>query len=256
MLEKIQIPSRNSLQLSVLYNTPKEQQFYLHNDTLIIMIHGLGAHKSAHGDIFGDIESLLAESHYHTLRFDFSGCGQSDGEKGSLTLAQARDDLESIHFWAERKEYKDVVYIAEGLGAAIALSSSTLENVKAITLLWPLLDLAPYGKAIYKEAHSSHDIKEDGIINYKGIQLNTKLLHELSKLDMTPALKSATMPLQVMYGLQDEDISPDNIDLLRGAIGSKRVEITSFHDGTKRLPKLSHRKTLFHYLDEFIVKNA
>ena len=106
--------------------------------TLLIMMHDFPGKKTDNNDMYGDLEATLNEKGYHTLRFDFRGCGESDGKPEDFCLTGAYDDLHNAMLWGREKGYKRFVLIGEGLGAAIAVSAAD-RDIRAMVLLWPML---------------------------------------------------------------------------------------------------------------------
>jgi len=71
--------------ISAFHCAPEHPVHEGRNNTLVIMAHGFpGGHKEAHEDLFGDLEFLFNQFGYQTLRFDFRGCGNSEGMKMTL----------------------------------------------------------------------------------------------------------------------------------------------------------------------------
>ena len=64
------------------------------------------------------------------------------------------------------------------------------------------------------------------------------------------------MPTLILQGVRDEITPIETLDLARGHIRSKRLEITTFHDGEHGLHKLNHRKSMFFHITQFIEKFA
>ena len=89
--------------LHALYNTAFSSGIPAGGEekTLVIMSHNFpGGHKRGHNDLFGDIEEKLAQAGFHTLRYDFRGCGDSEGESVEFDLNSANIDFQSILKWA------------------------------------------------------------------------------------------------------------------------------------------------------------
>lgn len=57
-----------------------------------------------------------------------------------------------------------------------------------------------------------------------------------------------------MHGAQDKVSPIEQLDMFRACAGHRRVEITSFQDGTHGLPQENHRKSMFFHIRQFIEK--
>ncbi|MCF8495608.1 MAG: alpha/beta hydrolase, partial [Alphaproteobacteria bacterium] len=118
MSSKIEILTGGGGTLCGLYNRPVESSAKAGRKahTLVVMAHGFpGGHKGGQGDLYGEMQFLLAEHGLHSLRFDFRGCGESTGFPERFTLASAQEDLKHVVLWAKGRGYKEIAYVGEGL---------------------------------------------------------------------------------------------------------------------------------------------
>ena len=99
-------------------------------------------------------------------------------------------------------------------------------------------------------------IETKAILNMKGNRIGIQLLKDLKKTNLIYALNEVFMPTLIMHGAQDKTIPVEQLDIAREHMRSKRIEITTFHDGKEGLQQLNHRKALFHHVMEFIEKYA
>src|SRR3989344_5694414 len=65
------------------------------SDTTVIFLHGLAADKNE-SNLFVDLSNLLAERGFHTLRFDFSGCGESRGDFQKIDINDYQADFRLV----------------------------------------------------------------------------------------------------------------------------------------------------------------
>jgi hypothetical protein len=95
---------------------------------VFLVLHGFGSNKNA-GNVTGPCD-LLGKLGYITLRFDFRGCGESDGEKGRLIcLEQVADTRAALAFMATRAEVdaRRIAVIGSSFGAAVAIYTAGIE---------------------------------------------------------------------------------------------------------------------------------
>lgn len=91
---------------------------------------------------------LLAKAGFHVLRFDYSGCGDSEGdfEEGSLVqwVKDAHDAVEEIK---KRSGIPSVCLIGLRIGATLALQAAVnCPHLKSIVLWEPVLEGKPFLK--------------------------------------------------------------------------------------------------------------
>lgn len=94
-----------------------------------IVLHGfIGSKDDSHAELMA---SLLAEWGYVTLRFDFRGCGQSEGERGYVLCPdQVADAKNALNWLVEQPEVdpKRIGLIGHSFGAAVACYAGAVEQ--------------------------------------------------------------------------------------------------------------------------------
>ncbi|MCK5284093.1 MAG: alpha/beta fold hydrolase [Alphaproteobacteria bacterium] len=255
MAKKVRIPAHGDQQIRALFSNPSKKQDYDkgYNPPLVIMAHGFPGHKASNNDLYGDLEFILEENGYDTIRFDFRGCGESDGLAEDFTLRRACEDFKYVLYWATQKNYKQFIFIGEGVGATVALMNITL-NLNAIVLLWPILDLKSYYKLHFANKILDSDDKSRGYIKDKNQKYGLDFIKELKKEKINHTLRKLNVPTIIMQGVKDKIITMEHIEIAKKHMNSKRIEITTFHDGEHGLQKLNHRKMMFYHITQFIKK--
>lgn len=114
------------------------------NDTnkIVICLHGFERCSSTESK-FKKLSDALGLVGVASLRFDFSGCGLSDGDFKYTTISSQANEFKTI-FDQITKEYSEVSVIAHSLGACVI--ASQIEEVKQsldkVILLAPALNQA------------------------------------------------------------------------------------------------------------------
>lgn len=210
---------------------------------LAIMLHGYPGNKSGHGDLFGTLASELAAEYIDTIRFDYRGCGESGGRPESFSFASASNDVTSVLGWAKESGYNAFFFIAEGLGAPIALMNIP-KNLRGMMFLWPALD--PRHTRTLRQALSE-----------SASRVSPSLLKDIVGYNPPQALQHIDLPLLVQHGDEDEEISPIQLELLRRhATSDRRIELTTYEGGTHGLPEPNHREAACLHIARFIRRYA
>jgi pimeloyl-ACP methyl ester carboxylesterase len=87
-----------------------------------IALHGFGGNKDGQGQIV--VAKQFNEWGYVTLRIDFRGCGESEGERGRIIcLDQVADTRNAISYMAARSEVdpRRIALVGSSFGAAVAV---------------------------------------------------------------------------------------------------------------------------------------
>lgn len=221
--------------------------------TLVLMVHDFPGHKSSYDNFFGDVEEALTQAGHDTLRFDFRGCGESDGQEENFSLVSAGDDFNSVLHWCRREGYSQFIMVGAGVGAAVAALNIDLA-VKAFIMLWPVLEPKLYFKSYIAKALMAEGGKPYAEIDSH--RVGVEFIKELKDLDLVSNLKEIYCPTLIMQGSEDEIVPAVQLDLARGFIPARRIEITVFHDGAHGLPLPSHRKAMLYHIRQFVQKYA
>ncbi len=253
MAKTIQILAGENQYIHGVYSKPSETSLESREHLLIVMVHGFPGNKDAHENVFKDFNHLISDKGYHTLCFDFRGCGESDGRQEDFTLESASEDFQNILGWAKDHDYTRFIFVCEGLGAPLTFMNAPEDALCFITL-WPMLDLPRFAENTFKSKNIEDEWKKAGYALIGNDRIGIPFIEELEKTEITGVISKMNRPILVMHGAQDEVSPIDQLDIIRRHTNARRVEITSFHDGTHGLPQVNHRKTMFYHIMQFIEK--
>jgi pimeloyl-ACP methyl ester carboxylesterase len=117
---KVTFPS-DGLKLAGIVHTPENLSRGERRPAFVIL-HGFGGNKDGHGQTV--MAQQLTEWGYVTMRIDFRGCGESEGEHGRiLCLDQVADASNALTYISTRREVNPerVALIGSSFGAAVAI---------------------------------------------------------------------------------------------------------------------------------------
>ncbi|MFK7840457.1 MAG: alpha/beta fold hydrolase [Bdellovibrionales bacterium] len=255
MSESIIITLDGNKHIAALYGQPFQATSNERRTKLVIMAHGFPGDHNAHDNLYGDLESLLNDAGFHTLRFDFFGCGQSSGTSKDFSLQTVKASFDVLKEWAEHNGYKEFVFVSDGLGSVFSILN-TDDRLNCQIMLWPGFDPQYLAKSLFQKDAPSQKSLERGYICDGKYNISLSFIDSLSKLKIVPYLKHQTMPVLIMHGAQDDLFPIKHLDIAKRNMSSKRIEITSFHDGGHGLPALNHRQSMFFHITQFIEKYA
>lgn len=101
----------------------------------IIVLHGFGSNKNAE-NVLGPC-AVLESLGYVTLRFDFLGCGESDGIRGHLLcMDQVHNTQDAVSFLREHPNVlsDQIALIGSSFGAAVAVYTAAIDPRVAATI--------------------------------------------------------------------------------------------------------------------------
>ncbi len=255
MIENISILSKNHIILSACHSKPEGDHNVGLDELLVVMAHGFPGSQTGNLNLFPSIENVLSPMGFHCLRFDFRGCGDSDGEQQDFTLTSACEDFKSIRGWAKEQGYKRFIYIGEGLGAAVSLLNLE-DEMACMVLMWPMLELETIAKSVFHADDIEDQWKKAGYALIDNQRISIQLLQELMHTKLLNIIGKSRAPILILHGAKDAVSPIEQLDTLRAHSAARRVEITSFQDGVHGLPDEEHRKMALYHLSQFIEKYA
>lgn len=145
--------------------------------TTVIFVHGFGTNKDEGALLFVDIVAALASS-MKTIRFDFSGFGNSEGKQEEVSLDKMAGDLRAVIDWAHDHYFSRKVIVAHSLGTTVTsfLCPSGIER--------SIFTGLPRGNTDETVKHIQHRItsRPGGVFNPQGISYYMRTSGERQKI--------------------------------------------------------------------------
>src|SRR5688500_140410 len=127
MQERITFSS-DALKLSGVVHQPPDLRPDKRRPAFLVL-HGFGGSKDGAGSIA--LCERFAEWGYIAMRFDFRGCGESEGERGwIICLDQVSDTKNAISYMAGRPDVDSerIALIGSSFGAAVAIYTAAVDQ--------------------------------------------------------------------------------------------------------------------------------
>jgi len=171
----------------------------------VILVHGFAKTKSERK--FVKLSRELAKANIISFRFDFSGCGDSEGEFEKLSISKQLDDLK-VAFKTLLKEKKvnkkRIGILAHSLGSVIAcLFQAKYQKVKTLILVAPALNQKKLLKKWYKKSEIKKWKRQSFLDTPKG-RIGISYLREAK--DYNKILRTIKIPTLILHGKEDKNI--------------------------------------------------
>lgn len=160
----------------------------------------------------GHITKSLAERGISTLRFDFTGLGQSDGEFANTNFSSNIEDLVAAAEYMESKLEAPSLLIGHSLGGAAVLHAAhELDSVKAVATIG-----APSDPTHVKEnfAMNLDEIEETGeaevTLAGRSFKIKKQFLDDLESAGIKDKIRSLDKALLIMHAPLDKTVNIDN----------------------------------------------
>lgn len=172
---------------------------------VVVICHGYGSSKDSIS--YKNLVPKLLNRGLSVFRFDFSGCGQSEGNLVDLTPLAGLDDLKSA---VKNFDLTNFGLCGTSFGGYVALLYTFENIISALALRAPVSD---WQKIIFE--HTEH-VKE----------IRDRILNEVGEIDIYQKTKSLTLPSLIVHGDKDDVVPLEQSRRLYEAIkGDKRLEI-------------------------------
>lgn len=183
-------------------------------EEIIIVCHGYNS--SMDDRIVVEVCETLKNKGYNTFRFDFSGCGSSEGRAQDLSFIQQSSDLRSVIDYFSKKKYKIKSVIGHSTGGtATILRAAYDKRIESIVLIAPRI--YPVRSTMAKKIENKYskpigEITENQEVIYPvEVEIDNEphcfsktYVKELATLDVIGKLKRIKRPILILHGDEDE----------------------------------------------------
>ena len=167
----------------------------------------------------GHIAKTLAQHGIATLRFDFTGLGESEGDFADTNFTTSVGDfMAATHFLRDNYEAPEIV-IGHSLGGAVALAAThDLPKVKAVVTIAAPASPAHIERHLIGDLERIHAAGEAEVrLAGRPIVIRDQLLHDIADIDLTGAIGSLGRPLLVLHSPIDNTVGVENAAQIFGA---------------------------------------
>lgn len=177
---------------------------------IVCMFHGFTGDKLGSHFMFVRLSRLLANKGIASLRFDFMGSGESDGNFLDMTLSKELDDAKVILNYAKSFDFVDtdkIGILGFSMGGAVAsmLASDCKDDIKTLCLWAPAGNMAE----IALDKKSKEDIekvRKIGFYDLDGFLIGIDFIDDLFNLDILGKSAYYDKNVLLLHGTKDESV--------------------------------------------------
>ncbi|MAG60730.1 hypothetical protein CL619_02980 [archaeon] len=201
--QELMIQSTRGIKLAATFYPSKDPR---NKDKAIIFCHGFTSNKDRERHIQN--AETLHQASYTVIRFDFGGCGKSEG--ADILVAGQVEDLHSIIAFLKTKGFSRFALVAESLGALIALKSFN-KDIITIVLWVPVTDEvdSTLEKFIIKRNESVTEHNEDFVVHKKDGRMHKipkNYFEERQTINQQELCENMTCPVLIIHGDEDTTV--------------------------------------------------
>lgn len=199
--QKISIQNSHNEKLVGLMTAPSDKK---ERHPSIILAHGFGVTKEESG-MFDNIANNLAKAGFMVFRFDFSGCGESEGDYSETSLSKLRDDLSCILDYVKSRPDVDdlkVGILGQSFGTAtiIALKPKVQCLIMTSSVSHPQDTL----KRSFADGFNPDGVSEKLKSSGKIIKIKSQFWADLNNYELLKFIKKINIPILFIHGSNDD----------------------------------------------------
>ncbi len=223
------------------------------DNQVVIVCHGFTGTKEGGGRAV-EMGDALAMRGYSTLLFDFTGCGESEGDFQDISLTGQLDDLDSVAAWCRSKGYKRLILNGRSFGGTTVFKYAALNKDISAVCTWAAVARV---RDLFHNYSGGVEISgpEDEIVIIEGeegtVHLKKRFFYDLRKHDL---IESASLldscRLLIIHGSDDQSVPLEDACLLyQAASVPKKLAIIegADHRFTNHIEQVW--ETFFEWLD-------
>lgn len=178
---------------------------------LVVFVHGFAGSKDENGLFVAGAE-YLAKRGFSTLRFDFTGCGESAGDLRDARMETLQRDLANVLRFAEREDIcrGGVGLVGFSLGATIVARSNPPQDCALVYwsgVIHPRADI--WWR--YQTDRVLEQISARGYFAKADREVGGRLLRDLLNSDKSDHRKTWDRWILMLHGQDDEKVPIDHI---------------------------------------------
>ena len=171
----------------------------------VILVHGFNGSKSARK--FVKIGRKFSQSGIAVLRFDFAGCGDSEGDFKNMSIRQEVEDLNAAYkFLVQQPQINKnrIGLLGYSLGGLITCLFQVRNAVaKTLVLVAPAINQGSLMK-IWCTPKEIKKWRQRGYMDTPKYRIGIQYLNEAE--DYTPIMSNIKIPTLIIHGKNDEDV--------------------------------------------------
>lgn len=171
----------------------------------VIFMHGFTVDKVGMARLYELFARRCQEEGFVVIRFDFFGCGESDGDFRQMTIGSEMNETKAIFDWAKQQPYvdKDRIFLAgHSMGGLLATLMAPILKPKGVLAWSPAL-------IMYYEA-ARRAVSMMGPTDYgydiNGLELSEEYLKEASRMNFIQMAAGYDGPVMIVHGECDTEI--------------------------------------------------
>ncbi len=192
---------------------------------LLIMAHGFAGDKDEKG-LFIAARDFFAGKGFSVLRFDFRGCGESEGDFRNVRLDHLAKDLSAVikHAHLKYREANSIGLVSFSLAAGVAILANS--DLVGAHIFWSPAIYTDRDMAIRYETDQiiNDQIARNGWFEKSGLHVGKHFLDDLGSKQIEQSIPRFRRSVLIIHGMDDQRIPATSSEsLMRQLSASSRL---------------------------------
>jgi pimeloyl-ACP methyl ester carboxylesterase len=222
------------------------------SDHCVILCHGMLSSKDGTKQIA--LSAALETLGVACLRFDFSGCGESEGRIEDMTISRRIGDLTAVAEEAQRRGFPFISLVGSSLGAAVSVLAAGRGVIP--TPICIVLFAAVSRPARILEGFPRDQVarwKASGRFQLEGVSIRWGFFDDASRLDIPGAAGAIRSPTLLIHGSADALVPPSSSMEIHDALDTPR-EIVILDGADHAFTQAAHQARLVDLTASWILR--
>jgi len=244
----------NQMQLSGALHLP--ENIKQKKVPLILILHGFVGNKVGEHRLFVKAARYFTKKGYAVFRFDFSGCGESDGDYADVTVTKQLAEVQAVLNYVSKLKEVDankITLVGHSLGGTVA-SITAAEDCRIKNLiLWSPVG-RPYEDITGILGEQALEVsRKNGLVDYKGFYVSELFLKDLKKHRPLEAIRSYKNAALIIHANEDEDIPKEHAARYLKVLQQRAIQVRV---DAHYVEKADHTFSSYQFENELFSKSA
>lgn len=172
---------------------------------MVVMFHGYTGHKNENGFLFKQIANKIVKTGFASLRFDFLGSGDSDGDFADITFtSECEEGMTIIDYAYKLNNNNPIILLGFSMGGAVAgyVSPKVSEKIKKLILLSPAGSMDQHAHNTF----SINKVDENNNVDLGGYYLNRRFEESFRGINLYQDINKFDKPVLIIHGSKDASV--------------------------------------------------
>ncbi|MBK7972319.1 MAG: alpha/beta fold hydrolase [Deltaproteobacteria bacterium] len=239
MIERLSFPNARGQALAAELHHPAEG---VARGIAVVLCHGMESSRSGLKHV--RLANELAARGFPALRFDFAGCGDSEGSFEDMTYTREVEDLRGAVALVRNRGVDRFALFGSSMGGAVALLFAGGEPAPAgLVGVATLAAVARPGRVpspmVSLETYDRWK-RDEFLAVSEGRRVRFTLMEDAQRIDVPAAAARVRVPVLVIHGAADEVVPVEDGRVIHAAVPHDRKELVIVDGADHRFSEPAH----------------